>query len=110
MSYITRNLKATITYWPPGAPDGFGGFSFGASSEVKARWEDRTENFVDDEGQENISRARVYVDTDLSVHGYLFNGISGSTDPRAVSGAFEVKDFRKIPNLAYTEFERRVLL
>ena len=110
ISYITRNLKATITYWAPGAPDGFGGFSFGAPSTVKARWEDRTENFVDDQGQEKISHARVYVDTDLSVDGYLFEGISSSTDPRTVDGAIEVKDFRRIPNLRHTEFERRVLL
>lgn len=110
MSYITRNLKASITYWPPGAPDGFGGFSFGASSTLKARWEDRTENFVDDEGQEQISHARVYVNADVSNHGYLFNGISGSTDPRTVTDAIEVKDFRKVPNLKYTEFERRCLL
>ena len=110
MSYITRNLKATITYWSPGTPDGTGGVSFGAPSSIKARWEDRTTLFIDVAGEDKVSNARVYVNTDVENKGYLFDGESTAASPLTVTGSRQIEDFRKIPNLQYTEFERRALL
>ena len=111
MSYITRNLRQTATYWAPGGNDGFGGTIFGVPTPLKVRWEDKTTLFVNTSGKEERARARIYIkDTDISLGGYIFLGTSTSTAPESVTGAFEVKDFRKTPNMRATEFERRVLI
>ena len=110
MSYLTRNLRQSVTYWSPGTPDGFGGVSFGTPVVVKGRWEDRTNLFVDIDGNEARSSTRVYLDRDVELNGFLFLGSSTATDPKTVSDAKEIRDFRKTPNLQATEFERRVLL
>lgn len=111
MSYITRNLRQIVTYWSPGVPDGFGGITFGAPIQIKGRWEDRTDLFIDPQGKEVRSAARVYVVQDVALRGYLFLGTSTAADPTVESvGALEIRDFRRTPNLLATEFERRVLL
>lgn len=111
MSYITRNLKQDATYWAPGGNDGFGGTIYGAPTPLKVRWEDKTTLFVDVDGKEARARARIYVkNTDVVTAGYIFLGTSTSTAPESVAGAFEIRDYRKTPNLNATEFERRVLI
>ncbi len=111
MSYITRNLLQNVTYWSRGAPDGFGGFAFSSPVTIKGRWEQRTDLFKDPQGNEQRSSARVYVDTDVELGGYIFLGISAATNPTAEAvGAREILDFRKTPNLRATQHERRVLL
>lgn len=109
-NYVTRNLKQTVTYWAPGGNDGFGGVAFDAPIQINGRWEDRTELYTDEQGNEQKARARIYVDQDVELRGYVFLGTSTSTAPESVSGAYEIKDFRKTPNLAATIFERRILI
>ncbi len=65
---------------------------------------------MDASGREQRSRAVVYVDTDLIIGGYLFEGVSSGTDPLAVDDAFLIKDYRKVGNFENTVFERRVML
>lgn len=111
MSYIARNLLQNITYWSRGAPDGFGGFAFSTPVTIKGRWEERTDLFKDPQGNEQRSSARVYVDTDVELGGYILLGVSAATDPTAETvDAREILDFRKTPNLRATQHERRVLL
>ncbi len=111
MSYITRNLKQDATYWAPGGNDGFGGTIFGAPTPLKVRWEDRTTLFIDVDGKEVRSRARIYIkDIDLELGGYIFLGTSSSTAPESVDTAYEIRDWRRTPNMRATEFERRVLI
>lgn len=110
MSYITRNLKQTITYWGPGTPDGLGGNSYPSPVKIKGRWEDRTTLFTDRSGNEKRSSARVYVNQDVTLNGYLYLGNSTAADPTTVVDARLILDFRKVPNLRATEYERRVLL
>ena len=96
MSYITRNLKQTATVWNPLGNDGFGGQTYSAPFTVKCRWEDKTTLFIDIAGKEARARARIYIkDTDLETAGYIFLGTSTSTAPESVTGAFEIRDFRK---------------
>ena len=110
MSYITRNLRQTITYWSPSTPDGFGGKSFGSPTTLNGRWEDKVVEFVDPEGRESVSQAIVYTDTDVSLGGFLYNGTSTASDPNSVDGAREIRNFSKTPNLKANQFERKVIL
>lgn len=110
MSVIIKNLKQDVTYWSPSSFDKFGNQIWAAPSAIKGRWEDRTELFIQDTGEEVRSKALVYIDSDVEVGGYLFLGSSISADPSTVTGSREIVDFRKIPNLNADFFERRALL
>jgi hypothetical protein len=110
MSFITRNLKQTVTYWGPGAPDGYGGRVYDAPILMMGRWEDRQSFVFDKDGKQIISTARVYLTNDVVIGGFLFLGTDSSTDPTTVDGAREIQAFNKSPNLRATDFERKALL
>ncbi len=110
MAWNHRNLRQKITYWAPGTPDGFGGIAYVAPVEFKGRWEDRLQIVTDFAGNEKISKAVVYLDSDVVVRGYLFEGVSSSTDPSTVVGAKEIVRIDKTPTLNAQFHERKVFL
>lgn len=110
MSFLTRNLRQQATYWPPGVPDGFGGTTFLARSTLKVRWEDKSELFVDAQGNEAVTSSIVYSAVDVLKKGWLFLGVSSSTDPTTLAGASEIRDFEKTPTLSGLLFERKIIL
>lgn len=110
MTWTIENLREAVTYWAPSGVDNFGDPSFATPVTIKSKWEDRTELFIDGEGREQRSKSVVYVDTDLVVGGYLFRGSSIVSDPLSVSGAFMIKDFRKISDFEVETHERRAML
>jgi len=109
-SNFTRNLKQTATYWGNPVSDGYGGRNFDAPVEIDVRWEDKQELFTDTSGQEKLSRAVVFVGEDVQVGGYLFLGSSSAGNPLDVSGAYEIKQFSKIPDLKAENFLRKIWL
>ena len=110
MTWTTDNLQESITYWAPSGVDNFGDPSFATPTPIKAKWDDRTELFIDETGRETRSRSVVYVDTDLLIGGYLFRGASSVADPLSVDNAFMIKDFKKISDFEVATHERRAML
>ena len=110
MTYITKNLKQTATYWGTPAKNGYGGHTFATPTTIDCRWEERTEVFLDEQGKEQKSTAVVYVGEDLDVDGWLYLGTSTESDPSDVDGAYPIKVFRKVPNIKGTKFEGRAIL
>ena len=121
MSIITRMLKQTAVYWPlAGANSGGDDFdNYGQPQvttpvEVACRWEDKTEEFLDAQGHQQLSRAVVYVDADLDVGGILMLGdLDDITNPDNIKeneGAWEIRRFEKTPNFKATEFLRKAIL
>lgn len=106
--FLTRNMRQTATYWGPGVADGFGGKTYAAPIQVKVRWEDTNVLFVDQNGNEVVSKAVVYVDTDLSVGGYLLLGISTASNPTTIIGTHEIRNISKSPNIRGTKFLRKI--
>jgi len=104
------NLNQTATLWRYSNVDGWGGKSFSSPVAIDCRWEDKQEQVVDTHGQEVLSAARVYVDTDITTGSYLYLGTSTESTPTDQSGAREVIAFAKVPNLKGTEFVRKVWL
>lgn len=105
-----RLLQQDVTYWSPGTPDGFGGTTFGSPIYLKGRWEERSELITTPDGELLRARTRVFLDRDVVTGGYLYLGRSANASPAMVEGAHEILDFRKIPSLDATTFERRALL
>lgn len=97
---LKRLLGQTLTYWAPsGVRDVHGNEGFAAPVGISGRWEDRTETVVIRTGEEHQSRARVFLDQEVALEGWLFLGESVATDPKAVDGAREVVRVDGVPAL-----------
>ena len=115
-----RNRKESVLYWEPDGDDGEGHRLFTSASPetILVRWEDKNELFIDTEGKEQRSVAKVLIATrDLVNGGYLFRGDADDVapsedvdDPQTIEGAFEIKRFDKIPRLKNAGFNRRAFL
>ena len=116
MSLLTKALKQDAVYWGP-AEDGYDDFGQplrGAPVELKCRWEDTAEEFVDPEGRKLISIAKVLVGQDLVVGGVLMLGkkvdITDEVNPLLNINAKRIRQFVKIPTLKATAFLRIAFL
>lgn len=119
MFLLARELKQTAVYWPKASvPFGkFGVPTRGTSVEIRCRWEDKAEEFVDPEGTRFVSRAIVYIGLDVEVGGLLFLGTAVEVDasgfpanPRESASVFEIKVFEKNPDFKGTAFLRKAIL
>lgn len=104
-----RNLNTTITHWVV-ISDGFGGYTFTTPVELLGRWERRNEVFRDAKGDETISKSIVYLNTDVAVYDYLFEGASEGSDPTFIDGAVQVLQFAKTPDLRNLDSERKAYI
>lgn len=110
-----RVMKATAVYWPPETNwDEFGKPIPDEPIEIGCRWEKKAEEFIDPEGTQQISQALVFVDRDLEIGGILMLGtlvdIVDYVNPKANEEAWEIKSFKKLPDLRGTKYLRQVYL
>jgi len=114
VSIITRMLKQTAVYWPYASIDQFGKKSWGTAEEISVRWVDVSEEFLDSEGERQVSKVKVYVEKDTPVGGVLMLGeltdITDEDDIKENNGAWEIRQFSKLPNFKATEFLRTAYL
>ncbi len=110
LDFLTAFHKQKATYWAKGASDGFGGYTFVAPVSLDVRWEEKNELVINDKGEQVVSHARVFVDRDLDMEGYLLLGASTTADPRTVDGTYRILEIRKTPGLDGVTFERKVFL
>lgn len=89
----------TITYWAPKSTDVFGGDTFYPPKHIKARWESSNELIRVKTGEEDVVKSVIYLNDALDINGYLYNGISHLTDPRAVDGASEIRQVGSMSDL-----------
>lgn len=121
MSIITKMLKGVCVYWPlksnesgEVAYDNYGQPQHTSPIEIKCRWEDVAVEFIDTKGTTQISKAMVYVESDVELGGMLFRGeltdVTDQDNPRENNGAWEIKRFDKLPNFKETEYLRTAYL
>ncbi len=110
MSWVDRNLKQAVTYWPPSTADAYGRSTYGPPVKIRGRWEDKVELFIDAQGREDRSEAVVYVSRDVVNGGYLYLGVSTNADPTVVAGAKEIRQTGKSPTLKANSFARKAML
>ncbi len=111
---LTQKLNHDITHWPVTGTDGFGGFGFGAPVELKGRWEDKSELFLDDNNEEVVSQAIAYFDVDLDLGDFLALGLHALiADPTTLTGtsrAYRIRQFNKITDLRNLNALRKAYL
>ena len=99
MSFLTRLLKQDATYWSHSSYDEYGDQSWASPVAIKCRWEDRSQIFLDEKGEQVHSKACVWTTTELAVDGYLFLGTSSTANPETVSGADKILRIESCPDV-----------
>jgi hypothetical protein len=106
MSYLTRMMRQTATWWDYSTINEYGDPSFASplllttASGNAVRWEHRSELFKMPNGDEYHSKAIVWSATqEFAVGDYLFLGSSVTTNPETVSGADRVRHAEKVPDI-----------
>jgi len=109
-----RAMKQTAVYWPVLGVDEFGQPTWDDPVEIDCRWETVREEFVNPDGDQEVSRAKLIVDRDMEAKAYLLLGdldsVVDADDPQGNVGAWEVRLFRITPNFRGTRFLREVYL
>jgi hypothetical protein len=96
-----KSLNQDVTAWAV-TPDGWGGDEFGTPQLIKGRWEDTNEVFQNRtrEERELVSKAVVFLDTQLKVGDILYLGdMSSLANPSNLEGAFKIQLFEKVTDL-----------
>lgn len=96
---LVAKLTHSVTYWPVTGQDGYGATTFGIPQLLNARWEEHVENVLGKDGEEFVSKARVYFDQDIDINGYLYLGESSEDDPQELADAFEIRAKTRMPDL-----------
>jgi hypothetical protein len=103
--FIRKWLDQSIVYWGNPQRKGSGGFTFDAPVELVGRCEYKVEAVIGEDGQEMMSRARVYLSQRVDVDGYLYLGtladsaIGDEQTPASTEGAMRILAFEEIPRI-----------
>lgn len=121
MGIITTMRRQRAVYWAPTtSPDGDvqyneqGRIKYEAGVEIRCRWEPSNEQFIAADGSTRLGSAKVYVDRDVLVGGFLRLGALATVDflndPLENDSVLEIRRFDKTPNLRVTEYLRTCML
>ncbi len=103
------NLDQPITVWTA-TKNGYGGLTFGPPVALEGRWQDKIEQFRTASGDEKVSKSVVYLSVDVAIGDYLFEGTSEAVDPSILTGASEVQQLAKTPDLRTLRTLRKAFL
>ena len=109
-------MRQNAVYWAPSlsGPDSHGQPQYEPPVQLKVRWEDTNELYVAVTGEQQTSRAKVYVGQDVEPGGVIMLGaLEDVTDidrPKSNSNAWEIRSFAKTPNMKVTEYLRTVFV
>lgn len=73
ISFVKSVCVQDAVYWSPGADNGFGEKTW-TSSAIKVRWDGVTQSITNKYGKEVVSSAKVMVQQELNVDGFLYLG------------------------------------
>lgn len=114
MSFLTIRLNQVVTHYARagGTIDDYGDYAHADPVELKGRWEERAELFINSDGNEQRSNAVVYLSGDVEIGDFLLLGFAASStaNPEDETGARQVLAFQKIPGINNNEFQRKAFL
>lgn len=97
---MIRGLNQTCTYWAPTETRDLGGKrTYAAPVQKVCRWEDCTEMYQDKQGEEKISKSKVFLTEDVALDGFVLLGTSAAADPTVIPEAYEIQQKSRIPDL-----------
>jgi hypothetical protein len=101
MTWYTRNLRDHAVYWGKPIKDEWGDQTYPSAANVKCHWKEEAHVFVNASGANAVSKAVVFLDTEVNADGFLLHGsISPAIlSPRAYSSAARIQYVEKQPSL-----------
>lgn len=112
MSIIDKICKQTAVYWNPQGLDAYGQPMYSIPVEVSCRWEDKSEEYIAEDGTRQVSKSIIYILADISIGALLMLGdldnVTDYVNPKNNSGVIEARGFDKIPNFRATQYLRKV--
>lgn len=78
---IEHLLNQTATYWPPGEPTGYGGYTWPVKVEIPVRWQEKMQMVRSKTGEERVSNAEVWTLVDIDLEGRIYRGTTPSPTP-----------------------------
>ena len=102
MDIFLRMADQDITYWEPSSrssSDPYRSKVWSSPVALKGRWEVHQKRMIADQGEEFVSKAKVFLDRTVLVGGFLYLGTSTATDPKPVEGAYEIRMVETIPDV-----------
>ena len=96
---FAHKLLQEVTHWPITGSDGFGGFVFGAPVLLEGRWEEKSELFISEDNESVLSKAIVYLDSDVDNGDYVAQGDhTAVADPLTVV-SYRIRNYGKVTDL-----------
>lgn len=108
-----RLLKQYAVYWPPVGTDDFGSITYGPAVEVRCRWEEVNELYINKNGAQAVSKSKVYVDRLLELDGMLWKGEKADLPgplPSDTADASNIEAVNELPDGKAKRFLRWVML
>lgn len=105
MKVLQMQERQTAVYWGAPTSDGMGGYTYAAPVEISVRWIDVATLFKNANGDEQVSKAKVYCNsTVMVIGGYVRLGtlasITGTnTQPRDIWDAHEIAQVITTPSM-----------
>jgi hypothetical protein len=114
-------LQENAAYWAPAGSDDTGRPAYTPAVMIDCRWEDTNDEFVDKEGRTQVSKAMVYVDRKLDLHGVLkylgpkkespsLSSLADQAKPFSNPDSWEIRAINNLPNRRATKVLRWVYL
>lgn len=118
MSIITRCRIHSAVYWVPvGMSQSESMKVTNAPVEIECRWDEETEELLDNKGDAFVSNAAVICDRLIIVGGYLYKGtlasLNGVTDPTQIDLAFKIRKvavITKLRNPDFTDMDKTLVI
>lgn len=107
---ITGKINQQCTYWAPSGVDLAGNQGFAAPVSLKCRHEAKTEKFLADSGDEQISNSIFYLNTAVVTDGFIMEGNSTAASPVLVGGANEIRKVFSVPSVNANQILYKVLV
>lgn len=98
---LTSMFRHKALYWRVTGTDRYGQPEYGVPVELNVRWQDQVEEFLDKEGNTQLSEAIVFCREDLDVAGYLYLGCFDDLSdveqatPQTVTGCWPIKQKKR---------------
>ena len=115
--FITRITDQTAVYWGSPESDGLGGMIFDSPIEIAVRWADVNELITAADGTQYVCRAKIMVNVDLDVDGYLYLGTLDELEsdeynyPKDIDKAYRIRKVDKVVAMGdLIEYVRMVYL
>lgn len=112
---LSRLLNQTLVYWVAGGDDRHGNPSWSTGVNLTCRWQERAELFVNENGEEEMASAVVYLDgaDTVALDGRMYLGdvadLASSADPVSVQ-AYRVASIQSTPSIDAAQSLQKVLL